>query len=230
MRRRIAAIVLALLVVGVPTIYTVFGKELQDRALWVRVVVGIAWLLVAAGAAWIATGRDVRLDWWMNRQADEQRRRIAAVAEKTFERLLAPGIFGIPAHYEFTVYSHKPESDLLVPSWPQDPAYDEVKTFAAGNGATGRAWSDDQFKLVVDDDVSNDKYGLTPEQQVFFADDRAVLATPVYGLDGTPLGVLTGISKVNDGHFETEEHRDTFRDLAAVVGAPLDSVADIQGA
>jgi hypothetical protein len=78
--------------------------------------------------------------------------------------------------------------------------------------------------------VSNDKYGLTPKQQSFFADYNAVLATPIYAPDGTALGVLTAISVDNDEHFEVEQNRDTFRDLAAVVGALLDSVADIQEA
>jgi hypothetical protein len=230
MRRQIALVVLAVAAVGVPTVYTVFGEELQDRDLWVRIVVGVGWVFVAAGAAWVATGLDLRLGAWLNRQAAEQRERIASVAEKTLERLLAPGVFGIPSNYEFTVYAYEPEPDSLVPSWPRDPEYDEVKTFAAGNGATGRAWSENQFKLVVNKDVSNDKYGLTPEQQSFFADYNVVLATPIYAPDGTGLGVLTAISMDNDDHFEAERNRDTFRDLAAVVGALLDSVADIQEA
>jgi hypothetical protein len=230
MRRRISLIVLGLAVVGVPTVYSVFAEELQDRALWVRVVVGSAWLAVAAVAAWFATGLDLLLEGWLRRQAVEQRERIAFGSVQTLERLLSPGIFGIPRYYEFTAYTYQPEADLLVPSWPPDPEHDEIKTFAAGNGATGRAWSEDQFKLVVDDDVSNDRYGLTPEQQTFFADKRAVAATPVYGLDGTALGALTAISDVNDGYFESDENRDTFRDLAALVGAVLGSVADIQEA
>ena len=77
------------------------------------------------------------------------------------------------------------------------------------------------------DAVSDATYGLTPEQQEHFAKGRVVVATPMYGLDGTPLGVVTAFSEADDAYFGTTEHRELLRDLAAATGTLLDAMSDL---
>jgi len=224
-QRRFAAVALALVGLGVPTVFTVFSEEIGSSTVWLRAPIVIAWGVVVVAAAWIATGRELRLDRWLRVQATLQHERITRRSEQAFAQLLAPGALGIPDVYWFTVYVFDPSAEALVPSWPEDPDAVSIKTFLPGNGATGRAWLDDETKLVVDEDVSSDEYGLTPEQQDFFADGQVVIATPMYAFDGTPLGVLTAFSQTNDGYFETSEAREGFRDLAALVGTIVDAIA-----
>lgn len=226
--RLIVTAALAVVLVAVPTTYTVFGAELGDDPVAVRFVVIGFWLLIAAAAAFVASRREERqerqLDWLTKQREEDQGYRIWRDLDPVFRSLLfAPA--GIPRSYGFTVYIYDEQTNRLTPYWPTSED-DDVKSFAPGAGATGTAWEQEKTTVVTEDAVSDATYGLTSAQQEFFADYRAVVAEPVLW-QGDIIGVLTGISHADDGFFETELGLEAIRDLAAVVGAILGAFIDI---
>jgi GAF domain-containing protein len=220
----------ALVLVAVPTVFTVLAFELADWSWPPRLAVLLLWLVAAVVVTVTTATRerhaDAILDTLAEAQATEDRERLERAVEWLLEEWLQRAPIGVPQGYEFTVYLHDSKRDVLAPWWPNDDAkVRELKSFRPGCGATGEAWKRGQTILVTDDAVSNAEYGLTPEQQEFFKDARAVVATPV-SWNGRPVGVLTALSDVNDGYFEDEGAQERLRDIAALVGAAA-VIADV---
>jgi hypothetical protein len=226
--RRPITIAFALGVVAVPTIYALFAPELEDDPVWARMLVLGAWFLIAFTAVWLATRReaeqDQQLDQLTRDREEEQQERLWRAFDGAFEALLSSPR-GVPESYEFTLYT-SPDGTNLVPIWPDNPQTAAVKTFASGDGATGEAWEREETILVDEDAVSDATHGLRPDQQQFFKDYRAVVAEPVRDRDGLLTAVLTAISKPNDRFFEASAGKERLRDLAAVVGPLIGSLAE----
>jgi hypothetical protein len=226
--RRPITIVFALGVAAIPTIYALFAPELEDDPLWVRALVLVAWLLIAFITIRLATRREAeqeeQLDQLTRDREEEQQERLWRAFDGAFDVLLSRPR-GVPESYEFTMYT-SPDGENLVPAWPQDPETEAVKTFASGNGATGEAWEREETILVDEDAVSDATHGLRPAQREFFRGYRAVVAEPVLDRDGVITAVLTAISKPNDRFFETSAGKERIRDLAAVVGPLVGSLAE----
>ena len=106
-------VALAFLAAAIPTTYAVFASEINKSALWIRLVVIAVWVLAALGAAAVATGRDLRIERHFDQHAVESRQRVARVTEQVLDRLLAPGVFGIPECFAFTVYLYDPARNVL---------------------------------------------------------------------------------------------------------------------
>jgi hypothetical protein len=220
-------IAFALGVAAIPTIYALFAPELEDDPIWVRALVLLLWLGIAFTALRLATRREEeqgeQLDQLTRDREEEQEERLWRTFGEAFEALLGSPR-RVPPNYEFTLYTF--DGTNLVPVWPDNPETAAVKTFAPGAGATGKAWDLEQTILVDEDAVSDATHGLRPDQQEYFKDFRAVVAEPVRDRDGLLTAVLTAISKPNDRFFETSAGKERIRDLAALVGPLIGSLAE----
>jgi GAF domain-containing protein len=142
------------------------------------------------------------------------------VAAEVVEHLLEERWPGLRRDFDITLYLYDPDADLLIPEFPRDVEEPESKVFRPGDGATGTAWSEQQFTVVEGDDVSNATYGLTPRQQRLFRRYRSVAAHPVL-VNGVPIGVVMAISRRNDGYWSNPRTRQALRLLATAVGVVL---------
>ena len=225
-RRLVWPVLAGLVLVAVPTVFGVYPAE--AGAMWVgwRDAIGAIWLVVAAltvaGSA-RADERVAKLFRELNQRRHWQR---ARATEKVLSALLEPLATGIPDEYRLSAYLFDAEKGELLPWFPKVDADDlEIQTFAPGIGATGEAWSQKQTILVTDNEVSSDRYRLSPAQQVAFMPYRAVVATPVRTTAGAEIGMLTAISTVNDHHFDDAQAVEAFEDLAEAVGAVIEVLA-----
>jgi transcriptional regulator with GAF, ATPase, and Fis domain len=187
----------------------------------VRTTLALTWVAIALVTVRASTRRDVTVDLLKNETLArrEQLRRLAT--SEILTALLQPAR-GTPNAYSWTVYIYDNDKNLLRPSFPT-AADDEIKTFAPGHGATGLAYQTRELIVVTDDAVSDATYGLSPKQQEHFAGNRTVVAAPIW-FESDVLGVLTAISKVNDGYFSTGPGGAVIRQLADVVGVVLTNI------
>ncbi|MGZ4756196.1 MAG: GAF domain-containing protein [Acidimicrobiia bacterium] len=209
-----------MLLIAIPTYFAVFPRETAAYAFGIRIAIGVVWAGIAVLAVLSTTRseqqRDASLDRLTADQERQQRDRITRIALPLFE-LLGAGTFGFPKGYAFTIYCEDETGERLVPLWPYDPTVESVCSFEPGKGATGKAWSTRETAVVTGTAVSDDTHELTGEQQTFFAPYRSVVATPIFS-GARPLGVLTAISRTNDGFFDDSEARERLRDLATLLG------------
>jgi len=211
------------LLLAVPTAYTVFASEIAGSALWVRLVAITLWLVAAIAILTVTRLREERSSSQLDQLASDQRRRVTRSAEPLIEAILGSSLrSNVPVGYELTVYRYDARQGALVPLWPsRSLAERDLATFHSGEGATGYSWERDTLILAVDDAVSDGTFGLSPEQREYFSAGRAVAATPIYGPSDKRLGVLTAYSIENDGAFESEATQEALRDLAAALGLLL---------
>lgn len=129
------------------------------------------------------------------------------------DRLIRPLGTGIPPGYDITVYVHDREQDLLSPIYPgwSRPG-DDPRVFAPGDGATGQAFARLRDRIdppgavfvVTGEAVSDDTWNLSPEQRELWHDYRVVASSP-FVVAGVPVGVITAISKIDDGFFGKQD-------------------------
>lgn len=111
------------------------------------------------------------------------------LAQDVLSRMLRP-TEGPLGHCTLHLYLYDADSDQLVTvSAPGIP--EAADSWDIGQGATGTAYELGQFVLVEGRAVSDDTYGLTPEQQARYSDLSAVAAMPVATASGDVVGVLT---------------------------------------
>lgn len=200
--RRLLAVLLALVLVAVPTAFGVFPELVADVTLGDRAWIMGAWVGVAGFTALAA----------LTEKSEGQ-----SLAKKSQQLLLRnyvkgvvdPRISGVDPLYEISVYLDGGD-DCLLPWLPHriedltDPRvfkYGEEPT-----GATGYAFQGNYPVAVVGDAVSSAEYGLTPEQQAFFNSYQVVVAVPITNRQtDRPIGVLTVISTFNDQSFITDD-------------------------
>jgi len=132
----------------------------------------------------------------------------------------------MPATYRFTVYLFDPEANVLLPIFP-DPAtgLDDIRAFPPGKGATGMAYSQMKLFLVTGEAVFDDTWGLTAEQQQHWAGYSTVVATPIWAEGAEPKGVLSAISRDEDGFFDDPTAQARLREIADVIGVVLVDVS-----
>ena len=100
-----------------------------------------------------------------------------------------------------------------------------MRAFEPGKGATGVAFREKGLIVATDDAVFDDTYGLTQPQQEAFRDYKSVAATPIWFEDQQVVGVLTAVSKVNDGYFASGgAGGPVIRELAEVVAVVLKNI------
>lgn len=184
----LAGVVLA----GVPTLFTVVPELTEERSLSFRRWTLAVWVVVLIATVLISMRRDRQLDKVTAGAAAAQSkaRQYAFLDVVTALCARAPG-FG--AGYEFTVYLTDADGQQLRPIWPDRPSPTaDPRIFSTGKGATGHAYSNRRIFWVLGDDVSNDAYELTPDQQAFFSSYRTVASAPIFDLIGEqPIGAVT---------------------------------------
>lgn len=222
------ALAVGIVLLAVPTFFTVFPSW-TDWSSWGRGALLAVWSMTAMITIASASKRDEAIQQLSeDRKAQLRRLRLIATAE-LLGALLRPGTKNIPEHYEFTVYLYDDQQKMLRPIWP---AIDfrgapDPRVFASGNGATGSAWRDRQMVVVTGSEVANAKYGLTGEQQTYFAGYQTAVATPIWEDATTPFGVLTVLGTADDGYFSDQSPgRDSLHVLSDTIGVLLKAVPE----
>jgi hypothetical protein len=113
------------------------------------------------------------------------------VASELLERMLAPDD-GPLAGALFHLYLFDEERDLLLPAFEGRPSF--RRGWRVGRGAVGEAWASGQYVLARGPEVSDDTFGLTPDQQRRYRELAVVAAMPVTNARGEVMAVLAGSS------------------------------------
>lgn len=224
------------MVVGVPTLFTVMAPEAARWSTGLRALVMVVWIPTVAVAAWFARKREERGDevaellWeasgdetmedWSHHWAEAEQ----LVGDALIEHLLDSHWPGVPKHYRLSVYIYDTERDILSPAYPARVRGLPIAEFEPGRGATGTAWEEGDLVVVQDEAVSDATFGLTADQQRHFRRYQIVAGAPV-ALDGVPVGVLTAISKRDDGFFNSPAGRQKFRQLSYALGIVVEGMA-----
>lgn len=217
-----------MVLVGLPTAFGIF-PEMSRWPFAVRVAVAAAWIGVAVTTVVLGTRREERLDQLLTATARQRRQLRDLATEEILSALLRRGTRTIPRRYLLVVYLYDPELDELYPVFP-DPrrGADDERVFKPGAGAAGFAFANRKLIVVTGDAVSDETYGLTPAQQSRFTEFRAVVATPVSPDGEQPVGVLSAISRTDDGYFADAPGQANLRELADIVGVVLVDVSGVE--
>lgn len=204
---------------AVPTAFGVFG-EISQWSLWVRVPIGLAWLVVAFLVVLRQHGHDRRVDQLVEGWGIERADEAVLAAQELLTAYLRPGLKGTPTSFRWSVHVYDEEENLLLPIYPESADVDDLEVFAPGDGAVGVAFAHQRIVVVTGDGVADESYRLSSAQQVRFAPYRTVVAAPLESA-GTILGTLSAISLQDDGYFEDEPGPSVLRDTAGVVATLL---------
>jgi hypothetical protein len=234
---RSVAVVLALVLVAVPTFATLFPGWVTRTDRGQRILVMVVWVAIAVATAIAARGSSLpaEADVDLAHQAvvNSQLRALG----QTLSTLLDPKVSGIPASYSVTV-STTDGHGRLFPWYPvriTDPT--DPRVFEYGQGATGIAFVDRKMTCAVGDGVSHETFGLTEAQRQLFGHHRIVAAVPVSRVDGSVVGALGLIALENDGTFVTTDGRgeavrsgqDLLEQLADRVGVAFSDATELGG-
>ncbi len=234
--QRVPAVGLGVLLVAIPTVYTLFSPELLSqtaagergiKSLGVRAAVGIVWGVLVAYAVYHQVRRDRMVDTAIEESSlsRETSRRLAA--DEVLRTMLVPGTSGSPPDFEWSVYAVDKSTGHLMPIFPLiAPGQLALRTFRTGQGATGLAFARRGVVVVRGDAVSNADFGLSPAQQAGFACYRSVAAAPLVS-DGRAFGVLSAISRTDESYFDSAAGRAVLQRLAETVAQVLTSMAGI---
>jgi hypothetical protein len=113
------------------------------------------------------------------------------LASDVLGRLLAPDD-GPLAGAWFHLYLFDEQRELLLPAF--EGRASPSRGWKPGVGAVGEAWVTGEYVLVRGPEVSDDTYGLTPEQQHRARNLAMVAAMPVTNAAGDVIAVLAGSS------------------------------------
>jgi hypothetical protein len=174
----------------VPTLFAVFPVWAGWRLVPKLLVLG-AWVLSAA----IVVARTIRMEGEVQKQsAEAQAHARRRLLHKTLETLLVGSGSHLPAGYVPQVFTPDGVGQRLYPTW--DPyALGPVEGWRIDTdppqAVTGLAWVANKYVYAVGDAVSDATHGLTAAQQRRYKRLTGVSAAAIRNLDGTPIGVLT---------------------------------------
>lgn len=124
------------------------------------------------------------------------------LASQTMERLLDPRQ-GPLAGAVFHLYLFDEEADLLLPAFEGEPT--PHRGWRIGTGAVGEAYAQGEYVVARGEEVSDDTFGLTPDQQARYAALAVVAAMPVTNARGDVIAVLAGSSTDPDSLLTSPE-------------------------
>lgn len=113
------------------------------------------------------------------------------LASEVLGRMLAPE-GGPLAGAWFHLYLFDEQRELLLPAFEGQPSPNQG--WKPGAGAVGEAWLSGEYVLVRGPEVSDDTYGLTPDQQHRARNLAVVAAMPVTNAGDEVIAVLAGSS------------------------------------
>lgn len=222
----IGALVVALLLLAVPTAYTLFAPEIvapvaKPKSLSIRLVVGAIWLLAAGIAFFRQREIDRRVSRLVGGRSNERVAAVQVAVDEILGSLVHSGSQGTPEDFVWTVFIFDTVRGALVPLYPAVPvAEEETSSFKPGEGATGQAFADGGVVVAIGDTVSNDAYGLSPDKQSRYSSYRSVASAPLIW-EGTSLGSLSTIATTENPYFQSPAGRAIILKLADTVAAVL---------
>ena len=140
------------------------------------------------------------------------------LASEVLDRLLAPES-GPLAEAWFHLYLFDQQQELLLPAFEGEPS--PSQGWKPGAGAVGEAWVSGEYVLARGPEVSDDTYGLTPDQQHRARNLAVVAAMPVTTADNDVIAVLAGSSTDPDSPLGTPEGFDAHLLVAQEVARVL---------
>ena len=140
------------------------------------------------------------------------------LASETLARLLAPES-GPLAGASFHLYLFDEQRELLLPAFEGRPS--PSRGWKVGTGAVGEAWASAEYVLVRGPEVSDDTYGLTPDQQHRARNLALVAAMPVTNAGDEVIAVLAASSVDPDSALATPEGFDAHLLVAQEVARVL---------
>lgn len=218
-----SSVAAAVVVVAVPTVYTVFAAEIGEGRQRTRILIAVLWGVAAVCLAYRAARREHQQDDALSElvcsRAVEQRERLRRSIDHALDALLRHDQTGFPPSYDVWVHAAvlRHGDVLLEPWWPDTASSSDEMTFRVDCGITGKAWGVEEPIVAIGADAVGRRSGLTLQQQNLFRDGRTIAAVCIFS-DGYPVGVLTAYSQAEDGYFEQEGNLERLRDLSAVVG------------
>lgn len=226
----LATLAAGLYLAGLPTYYAVFvSRATKDPAI-VRVILFGLWVALGMYVLWRAWARDRLIDQAMSDRRAVQRQVRTSATQDVLEALTQPAVLGLPGSYELTIYLYDAVTNFLEPYYPHlhlPAGQGDPRRFAPGRGATGRAWQEGHLFYVRGEPVATDEFNLTEQQREFFKDYRSVAATPIRNDQDAAIGVVTALSRADDGLFEPgRDGQRRLRNIAETFGVVLTSVPD----
>lgn len=220
---RLNAVVVGIILISVPTLYSVF-PEFGRQLLVVRIAVVLIWAGTALIGVLSASTQEARVQHLVEHRERERNELRMLASARVVSSLLGDAGTTIPKAYALSVYLYDVEQDLLVPVHPPLTGDDSYRIFPPGVGATGRAWVERDTIIADGDAVSDETFGLSPDQQAAFRPFHMVVATPIPGEDGRLIGVLTAIARRRNDYFDSDEGLNELRSTAEVIGVVLDNL------
>jgi len=223
--RRTVAVLAGLLLVLVPTLFSLF-PEWQGWSAAVRVAVLLVWVLAAVLVVTATTHQSEQVDKLLEGPQGRRERQRMLAGARLLRALLSAEQTGLPEPYEFRVFLPSEDGERLLPSF-ESGGLEESEGWEAGQGATGYAWSRDAYVTVSGDAVSDGTYGLTQDQQRRYANLEVVAAAPVHNARNRVIAVLSVSSTNDDGRLTGPEGTDLHLELAEIVARVLIDVLGV---
>ena len=185
-----------LAIVAVPTAYTLFVPEIGTSALWVRVVVGVVWLVAAVVAVLAGLRQSSLIEDLVGPAVGQRTEMREEAAQVILASLLDPS--GPLGRYEWRLFVPDPDD----PGTLHVPAFAPVQsttTWPVGIGVTGVAYASGQGAYAIGDELDR-LYPIPPGvadpvRLARHARLKVVAAMPVQSALGATLGVLTASSQ-----------------------------------
>ncbi len=217
--RRTTAVAGGVLLVLVPTVFTVF-PHWAKWALGLKLVVLAAWLLAAFAVVHAGARESEEVHDLVGTVRDRRDSGREAAGRFILRELLRPGSAGFPSHYQFRLFLPDPSGTRLVPEY-KSPGQSPSAGWNIGQGATGAAWKSRSYVRVHGAAVHDGTYGLSPEQQAQHSNLQVVAAVPVLNARVEPIAVLSVSSNTDDGFLFEGPGELRHAELAEVVARVL---------
>lgn len=222
---RRAAVLAGLLLVLVPTLFSLF-PEWQDWAVGVRVAVLLVWVGSAVLVVTATTRQSEQVEDLVGEPSDHREVQREAAGRRLIRALLGGRPTTMPDSYEFRLFLPNEEGTLM-PSFESSEGIEPSEGWAPGRGATGTAWERNSYVVVAGENVSDATYGLTPEQQQRYRSLQVVASAPVQNARGRAIGVLSVSSINDDGRLRSPEGLAEHVELAQVVARILIDIVQL---
>jgi hypothetical protein len=223
LRDRRVLITAGLILVLVPTLFTVF-PEWSEWCEWVRVVILGGWIFIALLVVEGSATQSEQLEDLMGVPLERRREQRILAGERLLTSLLTNGT-ELPDHYEFRVFGYDDQADRLIPIWEPE-GVEGSEGWEPGKGATGVAWDLNEYVQVRGGAVSDGTYGLTKAQQHRYSNLEVVAAMPIRNARAEKIGVLTGSSTRDDGRLASPMGQQRHRELCEIVARILIDVLE----
>lgn len=205
--------------VAVPTVFTVFPQFADWASLWRWLIVGV-WLVVAATIVRASVRQGSQMEKLVGRTLERRQRQRFFAGSRILQALLWSSATGFPKHYEFRVFLFDESVGKLISSFHPE-GVDVGDGWEPGLGAVGAAWQSGEYVAVHGEACHDDTWGLTPEEQEQYASLAVVAAMPVRNARWELIAILAGSSERDDGQLTGPEGLEKHRLLAEVVARVL---------